>query len=353
MIDASMRSFFSSAWGVIKKHWLLITILAVLAVGGAVWWFSQARAQSKEIIFVTPQQENITKTLDISGVVDAREKARLRFAVGGKLVGVNVQEGDRVKKWQTVAVIDQATLQKQLQQDLNLYMKERSDWEQRLDDTQDRTLPERELRQKDQAQWDLNNEVLDVEIRDIAIRNTVLSAPFPGIITSAPATTPGIVLSATDYFEIVNPDTLEFVAEVDEADIAKVAVGQAAKLTLDAFPDEILQTSVKSISYASKQGESGTVFEVTFGLSPAQSSSLIRLGMNGDISIELESKTDVLTIPLIVTRQRDGKTYVDVKTGEKTYAEREIEVGLETDEKVEVVSGLQKDDQVLSPEDPS
>mgnify|MGYP006266386033 CR=1 FL=1 len=348
-----MSSFLSSALKVTKQNWLLLTVLVVLALGGGFWWYSQAKAQDKQLIFIQPRREGITKTLDISGVVDAREKARLRFAAGGKLVRVNVKKGDTVKKWQTIAVIDQATLQKQLQQDLNNYMKQRWDWEQRLDDTQDRTLAEREIRQSDKAQWDLNNEVLDVEIRDIAIRNTVLSAPFPGIITNAPATTPGIVLSASDYFEIVNPETLEFVAEVDEADISKVQIGQAAKLTLDAFPQEILQSTVKSISYSSKQGESGTVFEVTFALSPNQSSNMIRLGMNGDVSIELESKQDVITIPLIATRQRDGKTYVDVRTGEKTYAEREIQVGLETDERVEVISGLKEQDEVLSPENPS
>lgn len=350
MIDRSMSRFFSRGWLTVKRHWLLVTVLLLLALGGGFWWFFQASAQKQALTFIKPERENLTKTLDISGIIDAQEKARMRFAAGGKLVRVNVKEGDVVKKWQTLAVIDQALLRKQLQQDLNTYMQERWDWEQRLDDTQDRTLPKNEIRAKDKAQWDLKNEVLNVEIQDISIKNTVLSAPFPGIITTVPASAPGVVLSASDYFEIVNPETLEFIAEVDEADISKVVVGQAAKLTLDAFPDETLDTSVQAISYASKQGETGTVFEVTFALSPAQTTNMLRLGMNGDISIELDSKQDVMTIPLIVTRQRDGKTYVDVRTGDQTFAEREIEVGLETDEKIEVASGLQEQDEILSPE---
>lgn len=345
-----MSRFFSRAWQSLKSHWLLTTILLVLALGGAFWWFTQASAQKEALTFIKPQRENLTKTLEVSGIVDAQEKARMRFAAGGKLTRVNVKEGDTVKKWQTLAVIDQATLRKQLQQDLNLYMQERWDWEQRLDDTSDRALPTDELREKDKAQWDLDNEVLNVEIQSIAITNTVLSAPFPGIITAVPATAPGIVLSATEYFEIVNPATLEFVAEVDEADIAKVQIGQAAEIVLDAYPDETLLSTVKSISYASKQGETGTVFEVTVGLSPGQSPNTLRLGMNGDISIELAQKQDILTIPLITTRQRDGKTFVDVRTGEETYEEREIQVGLETDEQIEVVSGLSEQDEILSPE---
>jgi len=347
-----MPNFLTKSGAFFKRHWLLISILGVLLVGGGFWWFSKAAAQKQALTFVTPQYQDLTKTLEVSGVVDAQEKARLRFAAGGKVVRVNVKEGDTVKKWQTIAVIDQATLRKQLQQDLNTYMQERWDWEQTLDNTQDRTLPEAEQRTKDKAQWDLQNQVLNVEIQDIAIRNTVLTAPFPGVITAAPVVAPGIILSATDYFELVNPATLEFVAEVDEADISKVQVGQPATLVLDAYPDETLQSSVKSIAYSSKQGESGTVFEVTFSLSQTQTANIMRLGMNGDVAVQLDSKQNVLTLPLIVTRQRDDKTNVDVRTGADTYAEREIQVGLETDEYVEVVSGLSAQDEVLSPESP-
>ena len=346
-----MSRFFSSVWQFFKRHWLLVSILIVLAVGGGIWWVNKAAAQKQGLTFVKPERQNLTKTLEISGLIDAREKARMRFAAGGKLTRVNVVEGTQVAKSQVLAVIDQAALQKQMQQNLNTYMQERWDWEQLQDDTKDRALPVDETREKDKANWDLQNKVLTVEIQSIAIRDTVLRAPFPGIVTSVPAVVPGIVLSPTDYFEIVNPQTLEFVAEVDESDIAKVELGQTSKLTLDAFPDETLETSVKSISYASKQGETGTVFDVTFALSPSQTSNTLRLGMNGDISIELASKQDVLTLPLIVTRQRDGKTYVDVRTGDTTYAEREITVGMETEEKVEVVSGLSEQDEVLSPEE--
>lgn len=347
-----MSRFFRSAWHTFKRHWLLSTILLLIVIGGVFWWFSKAAAQQEALTFIKPERENLVKTLEISGKVDAREKARLRFIAGGKLTSVAVKEGDRVTKWQTLAVIDQAALRKQLAQNVNTYTQERTDWEQLQDDTKDRVLPIEEQRQKDKAQLDLENRVLTVEMQDIAIRNTVLSAPFAGIITAAPATAPGVVLGATDYFEIVDPATLEFIAEVDEADIAKVQIAQPATLILDAFPDDTITTSVKSIAYTSKQGESGTVFEVTFEIPQAESANLLRLGMNGDVAIELATQDNALTVPLIATRQRDDKTYVDVRTGEKTYEEREITVGLETDEKIEVVSGLSADEEILSPESP-
>jgi hypothetical protein len=78
-----------------------------------------------------------------------------------------------------------------------------------------------------------------------------------------------------------------------------------------------------------------------------------RLGMNGDAKIQLAKKSDILKIPLNTTIERDGKVFVKVKTGEKNgrpqTAEKEIQVGIQTEEEVEVVSGLSEQDQVVLP----
>lgn len=333
-----------------KEHWKLSLFLILVLIGGGFWYQRKTAAQVKVLKFTTPVREDLTKTLQVSGKVDATEKARLRFISGGKVVYIGAHEGDTVKKWQTIATIDQAALQKQQEATLNKYMQQRNSWDQLLDDTENRTLPEKELRSKDNSQLDLNNKVIDVQLQDIAIRNTVLSAPFEGILTVSPTNVPGVQLLPADYFEIVNPKTLKFVAEVDEADIGTVQVGQQAELALDAYPDEKIPATVHSISYTSTEGSNGTVFEVTFLLNQATFSHPIRLGMNGDISIVLDTRQNVLSIPIITTRQRENKTYVDVKTGPNTATEREIKTGLETDEKYEVLDGLHDNEEIVTPE---
>ncbi|MBP7768766.1 efflux RND transporter periplasmic adaptor subunit [Candidatus Woesebacteria bacterium] len=334
----------------LQKHWKITVFILIVLLGLGYWFYSKQLKNETKLTFVTPIRQDIAKTLSVSGVVDATQKARLRFAAGGKLTSLRVKKGDAVEQYQTLAVIDQAALRKQLQQDLNNYLKERNDWDQVLDNTKDRALPKNELRSKEKDQLDLNNQVLDVEIQSIAITNTVLSAPFPGILTVVPAVSAGIQLSATDYFELVNPKTLEFVAEVDEADISKVTIGQSSQVTLDAYPEQTLQTYVKDVAFASKQGENGTVFEVTFALDQSTLSQMLRLGMNGDVSIELDSRTGVLTIPITSTRVRDDKTYVDVRVTDTTYVEREITTGLDSEDRVEVLSGVTEQDEILSPE---
>lgn len=333
-----------------KKYWWLLAILLVVVIIGA---RNIAASNSKpKLTFVQPIRKDITKTLEVSGLVDAKEKARLRFIAGGKVTRIGAKEGDWVKKWQSIATIDQADLNKRLQKDLNLYLQERYDWDQQLDNIEDRAIDTRERRQVDKAQLDLTNTVLDVEIRDIAIQNTTITAPFAGILVDAPTATAGVQLLSTDVFEIVNPRSLVFRAYVDEADIALVLAGQTGTITLDAFADKQLTASVSSIAYTSTETSGGTSFAIELPLA-AETLDVYRIGMNGDVSLALETKTNTLSIPLAAIKERDGKTFVDVRVGDEKsqeVAEREIQTGLEANEEIEVTSGLSESDFVVLPE---
>jgi len=340
-----IKSIF--AW--IKKHWKLSVFILLLVVVFFSWRFYSAQKNKPQLTWQKVEKVDLVKTLDISGKIDAKEKARLRFSAGGKVTYVGAKEGDQVKKYQTIATIDKSTLEKQLKQDLNVYMKERWDFED-YQDAYDYHVENLATRKNlDKQQWDLETEVLDVEIKDIAIRDTRLLAPFAGVLTVSPAATTGVQLLYTDYFEIVNPESLIFKAEVDEADIAKVTIGQPAEITLDAYEQENFTSQVAFVNFTSSQNSSGTIFLVEIPLTEANINKF-RMGMNGDVKITLDTKNNALAVPLTATREREGKFLVDVKTEKNKYEEREIGVGLETEEYVEVISGLSEGDEVLIPE---
>ncbi|NCO11984.1 MAG: hypothetical protein COZ34_03065 [Candidatus Pacebacteria bacterium CG_4_10_14_3_um_filter_34_15] len=346
-----MKNIFSSTLNQMKKRWKLSSIIAVVVILILVFVVrSNATKNNLQLKFEHPVKNSITKTLEISGHVDAKQKARLRFAAGGKVVYLGAQEGDIVKKWQTIASIDAASLAKTLQKDLNLYMKERWDWETTTDNNKGQSLDTVEQRTVDKEQWDLNNTVIDVEIQDIAIKNTTIYTPFEGILTSSPTTVTGVQLLASDYFEIVNPNSLIFRAAVDESDISFISEGQTANLVLDSYPNEIISTTVSYVSFVSTETSSGTAFIIEFPLNETTNSNLLRIGMNGDINIVLETKNNVLTIPTISITQRENKIFVNVKTGENQSEEKEIKIGLETDDTVEVLEGLSESDEIVVPE---
>lgn len=334
----------------LKKKWKLV--LGIVIILALILGFSIRSKANNEIklSFTNPNVETITKTLEASGHVNAKEKARLRFAAGGKVVYLGAQEGEAVTKWQTIATIDRAALEKTLEKSLNLYMKERWDWEDVVDDGKGRTLLHDEQKAVDKDQWDLDNTVIDVEIQDIAIQNTAIYAPFEGILTYSPTAVTGVQLLATDYFEIVNPNTLIFRAAVDESDISLVSEGQEAKLILDSFEDDEIPTTVSYIAYTSTETSSGTSFIVEFPLNEVDIADMLRIGMNGDIDIILETKNDVLTIPTISLIERDEKSFVQVKTGENQAEEREVVTGLETEDTVEILEGLSQSDEIVVPE---
>lgn len=348
-----MKKFFKKQSTKLKKlwktrRWLLITILVVLLLAGK--QLSSRAANQQELVFISPTVQDLTKTLEVSGIIDAKEKASLKFLAGGKVVYLGAKEGEAVKKWQTIAQIDAASLAKTKEKSLNLYSKERLDWDQQLDDVEDRAIDQEENRTVDKNQLDLQNTVLDLEIAAIAVGNTVMSSPINGILVQSPTNVAGVQLAATDAFIVVNPATLIFRALVDEADIAAVQQNQTATIELDAYPTESIASFINYIAYISSSSSTGTAFAVELPITNDSGLQKYRLGMNGDVNIILEEKSAVLTIPLIAIRQRASENYVDVRINDQETEERLITTGLETDEYVEVLSGLTETDQILMPE---
>lgn len=333
----------------IKKKWKLILVVLLLLAGAGFFWQSR---QQKQAAFNTVQatRKDLVSSITISGRVDAKEKAQMRFVAGGKLVYLGAKQGEAVKKWQTLATIDRSSLQKQLNQNLNLYMKERYDFENTRDVIKDQVLETADVREVAKQQYDLDNQVLNVEIQDIAIKNTILSAPFAGILTVAPTNVTGVQLLATDYFEVVNPASLIFRATIDEIDLHRINKEQSAEIILDAYDGEKISTQIAYIAYTSSESSSGTVFIVEFPLN-SQDMEKYRLGMNGDAVIKISEKQNALVIPLDAISEREGKVFVEVPAdNQEGKISREIKVGLESEDEIEVLEGLSENETVILPE---
>lgn len=341
---------FVARW--VRKHWKLSLFLLILLLIGGYFAYKNANPPPEQLEFTQVTEGELIKKLNVSGVVDAKQKASLRYAAGGKIVYIGAKEGDAVNKGQVLARVDTRDLQKRLAQDLNLYFNQRMTFESNAEDRTD-LAPTNDLnRAAQQDQKTLENSVLNVEIRDIAIRDAALVTPIGGFLVSSPTTVAGVVVGPTDVFEVVDPTSLTFRAAVSETDIALVQRGQMATIELDAFPDQPLVASVSSVAYRSSVSAKGTVFVVELPIpidSTHSAISKFRLGMNGDTDITVDSRLNVLQIPLDSLIERDDKKYVLRRTGPNSAEEVEIQTGLETDDRVEVTSGLTANDEVVLP----
>lgn len=331
----------------LRHRWYLVILLIVVVV-------VVLRVTHKKPVvqnFIHPSQEAIEETVDVSGTMDASRVASLKFITGGTLTALNVKEGDSVRKYQPIASLDARDIQKSLQESLNTYLITRTNFDDVNYNNKDQALTDTVRRLLQRNQYSLNASVYDVELKNIALSNASLYAPFDGVVTSVPVQVSGVQVLATDAFEIVDPNSLQFVGEVDEVDIGKVKLGQVVHVTLDAYPGEVIDARINDIAIKatpSTKSSGGTVFVVKAAI-PNANLMHTRLGMNGSMKIVTNRADGVITIPIAATIGKNGNTYVNVAdpSSKGKTIERQIQTGIESEDKIEVTNGLSLTDSVL------
>lgn len=327
----------------LKKRWYLILLL--FAAGGIIYWKLNSNPSStkKENPYEVKRQ-TLKTTLSLSGKIDAEEKVVLRFQTSGKLVWVGVKEGDYVKKYQSIASLDQRELQENLQKYLRTYLKSRWDFEQTKDDYKNTTTTTEIKRILDQAQFDLDNSVSDVKLRNLAIDLSHLWTPIEGLVVKVDSPLPGVNITPTQAeFQIINPHSVYFSATADQTDVVKLKNVKTGSIIFDSYPDKEIPGHIKYISFVPKSGESGTVYEIKITFQKNNSDYAYRLGMAGDITFVVKEIPNKLSIPSVYVNTEAGKKYVYKKSGNgKT--KTEVTTGEETDDLVEIISGLEEND---------
>lgn len=337
-----------------KKKVIIIIILFIIA---AAFFLNKSSASKKNSQFTltTVKRESLANTVSASGMIKADQEVDLKFQASGRLAWVGVKKGDYVEKWQIIAQLDQRELKKSLEKELRDYTSERWDFEQGKEDYDvdsdnfDKfTLTNEARRILEKNQFDLEKAVLDVELNDIALKYAVLVTPIAGIITRIDTPVAGInITPAIAVFTVSDPQSIYFSANIDEMDIAQIRLNQKAKVVLDGFSDQEFEGAIAQIDFTSvKTSGGGTAFPVKIPLHQNQELQF-KVGMNGNIEIALEEKKDILVIPVSAVMEKKEKRSVWLVENNKA-VEKEVKIGLETDEKVEILAGLKEGDQIIS-----
>ena len=331
-----------------KKLLTAFIVIVIVILGFTAYNKFVPKPPEKVYELTTVKKTDITQVITTSGKILSETQVKLKFQTSGQLVWVGVKQGDYVKKWQAIASLDVRKLQKNLENELRDYSKERNDLEEAIQVTyKNRALTETIKRILEKNQWDLEKAVLDVEIEDIALKYATITSPIDGIITNIDVPVAGVnITPTTAYFTVADPNNLIFEAEIDEVDIGLINSGQTAELILDAFTDDPIPLTVDSIDFSASADSSGsTVFIAKFKLNNNYSSLMYRLGMNGEIFITISEKQAVLTIPieaLIEDEDKKVKVVIDGKVIEKT-----VTTGIFSDDDIEITSGLSEGDTIV------
>ncbi|MBU1126728.1 MAG: efflux RND transporter periplasmic adaptor subunit [Patescibacteria group bacterium] len=329
-----------------KKIIILAVLFFVLSFG-----FSKAKAFFRDPVDLyeteTVSRKDLVQTISASGVVDAQEKATLRFQASGKLVWVGAREGDSVKKWQALASLDKRQLSLDLEKKLKDFETEFTNFDDTNKTYEDSVLDDTLRRIKKRAQNDLDKTVLDVEIANITNQLATIVSPIEGIVVDIANAIVGTnIISTTTSFTVAKPDKMKFTAEIDETDIANLFLGQKVLIALDAYPETEIKANIINIGFSSIVSSGGSIaFPIEIYL-PENINQQFKIGMSGDIEIIIAEKENVIAIPFSAIKQnKNGEDIVEILSGKKI-KERVIRTGIESDDNVEIISGL-KDGEII------
>ncbi len=131
---------------------------------------------------------------------------------------------------------------------------------------------------------------------------------------------------------------------VDENEVARVAIGQPARIRTEAFGDRIFQGEVLEIAPVGQRNQNVTYFEVKVAVIDPEA-RLLRPRMSGDAEIVAETVESALVVPETALRYRGKEIYVEVPNGDGV-DERGVKTGIIDGARVQVLDGLAAGDEV-------
>lgn len=223
--------------------------------------------------------------------------------------------------------------------------------QQRLSDLEDDPDPE------DVAQARARVERAQGQISAIQTRidNTLIRAPFGGVVTQkfategafvTPTTSASEAASATSSAIVAIANGLEVVAEVPEADLGQIKVGQAAEIISTAYPEEVFKGKVRLIAPEAIERQNVTIFQVRVRLENGLEQ--LRSNMNVDLAFLGNQLSDALVVPAVAVVTQGGETGVLVPgENNKNIRFRPVTLGPQVGEQIQILDGVISGDRVF------
>jgi RND family efflux transporter MFP subunit len=317
------------------------------------------------VSLTSPAQANAVLTA--SGYVVARRKAAVASKGTGTLVFLGVEEGDRVKKGQVIARLDDsdvvATLQR-ARENLRLAEADLNDAKKSLE--RQRVLLQRELiaqAEYDAAEARYKRVVASIDAgkfavkeAEVAVDNTRIVAPFDGTVLKKNADVGEIVAplagatsSRAAVVTIADMSSLEVEADVSEANITRVSPDQSCEITLDAYPQQRYPGVVSKIVPTADRAKATVLVKIRFKayderVLPEMGAKIAFLPPGAmDAATPGEA---VLTVPAAAVVDRNGQQIVYQVKDDRAVA-IPVVAGRRFGNLIEIKQGLKDGDKVI------
>ena len=348
-----------------------IVVLLLIAIGLAVkrWLDPGVEVQLATATLTSPSQANAVLTA--SGYVVARRKAAVASKGTGTLIYLAVEEGDRVKKGQVIARLDDsdvmATLRR-MRENLRVAEADLEDAQKHYQRMQ-AVIGKRAVSQADYdaAEARYKRVVSTIEAAkyavreaEVAVQNTRIIAPFDGTVLKKNADVGEIVAplagaasSKAAVVTIADMSSLEVDADVSEANIPRVAAEQNCEITLDAYPQHRYPGYVSNIVPTADRAKATVMVKIKFKqydqrVLPEMGAKVTFLAQG--TSADATTVKPLLTVPAAAVMERDGRPVVfEIK--EDRAVEVPVTTGRRLGSAIEITGGLKAGDRVISKAD--
>ena len=386
-----------------RKRWLWGAVVVVVAGGALVAARSRdkkdPKADASPFRLGKVQEEPLQVSVREVGVVDPVTKVDVKSAVSGRILTLRVREGAVVKNGDVLAEVEPDVNQAQSLSDTQGGLTQA---QLKLEDAERTFASQKALfdqgllgsdafkgvqNMREQAVEALKAARMRyqiVEDRGIPIsgnaasQNARVVAPMSGVVIKkgvelGETVTSGVSSfnAGTVLFTVADLKSLIIRVNLNEVDIAKVHVGQPARITLDAYPQKVFTGKVSFVAPSAELVEKIKVFKIEITLDDL--AEAFRTGMSANVEILGEKRDKAISIPLEALQKRDGKTVsYRLKDGlkpQQTAAAKEglsgrnkfiwlsdhwkdyfevvpVTAGIATLERIEILSGLKPGQQV-------
>ncbi len=365
------RSEKKSTQGSKKNILIIFSVLIILIAALLGYTFlshefnSEVEVKLVQVSLQTPAQTNAVFTA--SGYVVAQRKAAVASKGTGRLIYLGVVEGDKVKKDQIIAKLEDSDVKAQLAEaKANLELQQAN-----LSDTKNTFERQKALfktgsgTQADLDAADANyKRVLasidvakaQVQSAEVALENTIIRAPFDGTVLTKNADVGEIVAplaagvnSKAAVVTIADMSSLQVEADVSESNLEKISSNQDCEIILDAYPGHSYPGYVAKIVPTADRTKATVMVKVGFKnydnrVLPEMSAKVIFLSK--EIKESSRNQQPVLVIPNSAIAQRNGQQIV-FKVNNNKAVEVRITPGQNFDSYVEIKSGLQNGDMII------
>ncbi|HEV2720109.1 MAG TPA: efflux RND transporter periplasmic adaptor subunit [Thermoanaerobaculia bacterium] len=354
-----------------RLFWLIgFAVLVVIALVAMV----ASKKRDKPILVTTDKafRKNVTQLVTATGKIQPEVEVKIAPEVSGEIIEIAVKEGDIVHKGQLLLRIkpDQYKAQVEAQQaalsgarassvqNRATLAKAEQDYKRAQQLFKSGLLPESD-RNTAQTQADVNKAALEASLfeaqraegalRQIndALSKTTIYSPADGTISSLTSRVGERVVgtsqfAGTEVMRIANLDNMEAVVNVNENDVPNVHLNQTARISVDAYPDKMIQGIVREIASTATTKNAGSQEEVTnfeVKIRIPDRSLRLRPGMSTTADIETATVANAVVVPIQSVTARIAGSNLSPEEREKQSAAQNARDG---DNKADVTNQTQE-----------